>query len=232
MNDKTILIIDDDPLVRRLLEAIFSTSGAKSISASNGADGLRMLFTHRPDLIILDIMMPEKSGWEVCMQIRELTTTPIIMLTSLNTEDAIVKSLDYGAVDFVPKPFSTRVLLARAKAAMRQATPPDEQPKASTSYDDNYLAIDLKRRWVGVNGERERLTKTEYELLAFLVSHPGQVLTFDQILMNVWGTGYANNVDYVHSYMSRLRRKLEPKPKEPRYLLSEHGVGYRFRPQS
>jgi two-component system KDP operon response regulator KdpE len=231
MNGKTILIIDDDPFVRQLLESMFSQVGAETLTAATGVDGLRLLFTHRPDLIILDIMMPEKSGWEVCEQIRELTTTPIIMLTSLNTEEAIVRALESGAVDFVTKPFSTRVFLARAKAAMRQVAPQDVEPKRTAVYQDNYLIIDLDSRQVVVKGERERLTKTEYKLLAFLVRHSGQVLTFDQILEVVWGPGYDDNIDYVHSYVSRLRRKLEPEAKEPRYLVSEHGVGYRFQPQ-
>jgi two-component system KDP operon response regulator KdpE len=231
MNGKTILIIDDDPFVRQLLESMFSQVGAETLTAATGVDGLRLLFTHRPDLIILDIMMPEKSGWEVCEQIRELTTTPIIMLTSLNTEEAIVRALESGAVDFVTKPFSTRVFLARAKAAMRQVAPQDVEPKKAAVYRDDYLIINLDSRQVVVKGERERLTKTEYKLLAFLVRHSGQVLTFDQILEVVWGPGYDDNIDYVHSYVSRLRRKLEPEAKEPRYLVSEHGVGYRFQPQ-
>jgi two-component system KDP operon response regulator KdpE len=176
-------------------------------------------------------MLPEKSGWEICLQIRELTTTPIIMLTALNTEEAIVRALESGAVDFVTKPFSARVLLARARAAIRQSADFQPSPQQKTAgYQDNYLLIDLDSRQVIVNGERERLTKTEFEILSFLVRHPTQVLTFDQILLAVWGPGYSENIDYVHSYLSRLRRKLEPEPKEPRYLLSEHGVGYRFQP--
>jgi two-component system KDP operon response regulator KdpE len=114
---------------------------------------------------------------------------------------------------------------------MRQVAPQDVEPKKTAVYQDNYLIIDLDSRQVVVKGERERLTKTEYKLLAFLVRHPNQVLTFDQILEVVWGPGYDDNIDYVHSYVSRLRRKLEPEAKEPRYLVSEHGVGYRFQPQ-
>lgn len=232
MEGKTILIIDDDPFILDLLQGMFSQAGANTLVAGLGSEGLRLLYQHHPDLIILDIMMPEKSGWEICLQIRELTSTPIIMLTALNTEEAIVRALESGAVDFVTKPFSTRVLLARAKAAMRQSAelqPPPQQKSAV--YQDNHLSIDLDSRQVMINGEREHLTKTEFEILSLLIRHPAQVLTFDQILLAVWGPGYSENVDYVHSYISRLRRKLELDAKEPQYLQTEHGVGYRFQPQ-
>jgi two-component system KDP operon response regulator KdpE len=232
LDGRQILIIDDDPIIRHLLGTVFSQAGARTINAADGAEGLRLLFEHRPDLIILDIMMPEKSGWEVCAQIRTMTDIPIIMLTSLNTEDATVRALETGANDFVSKPFSNKILLARAQAALRQAAPPQPKPRPSAGYQDAYLCVDLEGRKVSVYGERKRLTKTEYKLLTLLVRHPGQVLTFNQILSDVWGPGYEDSIDYVHSYVSRLRRKLEIDVKEPRYLISEHGVGYRFQPQN
>ena len=233
MKGKTILIIDDDPIIRHLLESIFSQVEAKTLSASSGTEGLRLLFDHKPDLIILDIMMPGKSGLEICVQIREMTTTPIIMLTSLNTEETIVQALDSGAIDFITKPFSTRVLVARAKAALRQIEPVEGTDRQKTAvYQDDYLMVDLESRGVLIAGERLHLTKTEFELLALLVRHSGQVLSFGQILGGVWGNGYEDSIDYVHSYISRLRRKLELDVKEPIYLLGEHGVGYRFQPKS
>jgi two-component system KDP operon response regulator KdpE len=232
MKGKKILIIDDDPIVRHLLETIFSEVGAETLPAAKGSEGLRLLYNHKPDLIILDIMMPGRSGLAVCAQIRELTTTPIIMLTSLNNEETIVQALDSGAIDFVTKPFSTRVLVARAMAALRQAeaASPEVGFSKTPGYQDEYLSINLESRGVIVSGDRQHLTKTEFEMLALLVRQSGQVLTFERILLGVWGPGYEDSIDYVHSYMSRLRKKLEPDMKEPRYLLTEHGVGYRFQP--
>jgi two-component system KDP operon response regulator KdpE len=231
MDGKRILIIDDDPYMRQLLETIFVESGAEIVSARDGAEGLRLLYHHRPDLVVLDIKMPGKSGWEVCTQIREMSTVPIIMLTSLNSDDDVVRALESGAVDYVTKPFSNKVLLARARAALRQAASQAPDSRRVTSYRDEYLTVDLAQRRVLADGEPVHLTKTEFELLATLIRHAGSVLTFDQILEQVWGPGYEDSPDYVHGYTSRLRHKLEPDPREPRYLMSEHGVGYRFQPQ-
>jgi two-component system KDP operon response regulator KdpE len=170
--------------------------------------------------------MPYADGWETCRQIRKLADTPIIMLTAIKDENAEVRALDMGAVDFVTKPFSPKVLLARARVALRQ--PVTGEQETASGYQDDYLTVDIVRRRVLVKGKPLKLTKTEFELLVYLADNEGWVSTFEQILDNVWGAGYEDNPDYVHVYVSRLRQKIEADPRQPRYLLSERGVGYRF----
>lgn len=222
-----ILVIDDDPALRQLITLTFVSQGCQVLSAANGSEGLRMFYEQRPDLIILDIMMPEIDGWTVCAQIRQLSNVPIIMLTSLGSEQDIVKGLEGGAVDYVVKPFSSKVLVARAKASLRQAYQTPTAPKVTT-FSDGYLTIDLVKRRVLVKNEPVKLSATEYRLLAYLVQNANQVLTTEQILENVWGLEYRESNDYVHVYISHLRRKIEADPKQPRYILTEYGIGYYF----
>ncbi|RMG98392.1 MAG: DNA-binding response regulator [Chloroflexi bacterium] len=230
MKGKTILVVDDDPNLCHLIETTFSLAGAKVYTANDGQEGIKAFYDHRPDLVILDILMPGIDGWEVCRQIRLVSNVPIIMLTTLNKDEEIIKGLDYGADHFVTKPFSTQVLLARARAALRR-TQLASTPESRTVYQDDYLLIDLPKRQVFVRGESVRLTATEFDLLSYLFLNAGQVLTYQQILEQIWGWEYRDSVDYVHVYISHLRRKLEEDPRNPRYLLTEHGVGYRFQPQ-
>lgn len=227
MQGKKVLVIEDDPLIRKSIEVTFKRAGSVVRSASNGQEGLREFFQFRPDLVTLDLMMPHIDGWETCRQIRQLADIPIIMLTAIRDEDAIVRALDMGAVDFVNKPFSPKVLLARARAALRKS-PIYGVKEPPAGFIDDYLSVDSVTRRVLVRGKQVKLTKTEYELLAYLVNNRNCVMTFDQILDNVWGPGYEGTSDYVHVYVSRLRQKIESDPREPVYLKSEHGVGYRF----
>jgi two-component system KDP operon response regulator KdpE len=224
---KLVLVIEDDVFVRKAIEAVFERAGARVIGAGNGAEGLRRFFNSRPDLVTLDIMMPDMDGWETCRQIRQLADTPIIMLTSLESEDAEVRALEMGAVDFVTKPFSPRVLLARARAAVRWSAPETEPPKKNT-YEDDRLSIDLSGRRLSIDGQQVTLTKTEFDLLAYMVRNRDMVLSLEQILEVVWGVGYESNTDYVHVYISRLRRKIEKDARQPVYLVTVHGQGYLF----
>ena len=227
MRNRKILIVDDDTFIRRMVEEAFHQEKAQIITAANGHEGLQKFFSERPELVILDVMMPYVDGWEALRQIRNLSNTPVIMLTSLREDADVIRGLEDGAVDFVTKPFSPKVLVARAKAALRQAGTAT-QPTRPTGFQDHYLHIDLEMHRVAVNNEPVKLTKTEYRLLAYLVNHAGMVLTFEKILENVWGWEYQDSIQYVHVYISRLRQKLEPDPKDPQYLLTEFGVGYRF----
>jgi two-component system KDP operon response regulator KdpE len=227
MQGKIILVIDDDPEMLRLLEHIFSREGAQVCTAAGGQEGLRQFYNYPPHLVVLDVMMPEMDGWQVCARVRQMSDVPIIFLTALNAEAEIIHGLDTGAVDYVTKPFSPHVLVARARAALRQTELAPGTEKTDT-YRDDYLAIDLDTRQVTVRGEPVKLTKTEYRLLAYLVENAGQVLTPQQILEYVWGREYRDSIDYTHVYMWRLRQKLEEDPQNPRYLLTEHGLGYRF----
>jgi two-component system KDP operon response regulator KdpE len=171
-------------------------------------------------------MMPGLDGWETCRLFREFTNVPIIFLTALNSDEEEIRGLNLGAVDFVTKPYRPHVLLARAQAALRahaSASGPDD-----LVYDDGYLFVETNRRQVRVDGELVRLTATEYRLLVYLVRFRGQVLTYEQILGHVWGWEYRDSVDYVHVYVSYLRRKIERNPSRPAYILNERGIGYRF----
>jgi two-component system KDP operon response regulator KdpE len=224
---KVVLVIEDDVFVRKAVGTMFERAGARVIVAGNGAEGLRHFFEHRPDLVTLDIMMPRTNGWETCRQIRQLANTPIIVLTSINDENAEIRALEMGAIDYVTKPYSPNVLLARSRAALRQVTPGAE-PTSAEAFSDGYLSVDLNGRRLTIMGEPIRLTKTEFDLLAYLVRNRGMVLTFDQILDSVWGAGYDSNTDYVHVYMSRLRKKIERDAKQPAYLITIHGLGYMF----
>jgi two-component system KDP operon response regulator KdpE len=226
---KKILVIDDDIFVRDIVTETMSQEGATVITAENGQDGLRQFYAVRPDIVLLDVMMPHMIGWEICRQIRQLSDVPIIMLTSLNKEDDVIRGLDIGAVDYVTKPFSTKILAARIRTALRQTSlAAPLETKKKIAVEDEYLSIDLDEHRVSVNGEPVKLTKTEFRLLAYFVQNIGLILTFTQILENVWGWDYQDSIQYVHVYVSRLRQKIEPDPQQPRYLITEYGTGYRF----
>jgi two-component system alkaline phosphatase synthesis response regulator PhoP len=228
LTGKKILVIDDDRDMLRLVMHTFSKTEARIYTAASGEEGLRLFFDQRPDLVVLDIMMPEMDGWEVCRRLRQIADVPIVLLTALEEEEDIIRGLECGAMDYITKPFSPKVLVARARAALRRAERVWE-PENLPSYRDDYLAIDLGMRRVLVRGEPVRLTATEFQLLAYLVTNADRVLSPEQILENVWGWEYQGSDNYVHVYVWHLRNKLEEDPKRPCYLLTDHGVGYRFR---
>jgi DNA-binding response OmpR family regulator len=228
LRNKKILVIDDDREMLSLVTHTLSKTEARIYTAASGEEGLRLFFDQRPDLVVLDIMMPGMDGWEVCRRIRQIADVPIVFLTVLEAEEDIVRGLDCGAIDYITKPFSPKVLVARARAALRSAESPWE-PDKLTRYRDDYLTIDLGARRVLVRGEPVNLTATEFQLLAYLVTNADQVLSVEQIIENVWGREYRGSDNYVHVYVYYLRNKLEKDPKRPRYLVTDHGVGYRFR---
>jgi two-component system KDP operon response regulator KdpE len=226
-----ILIVDDNP---RLLEAVqqtFEKEGYQVIVAYDGQEGMRVAYAERPDLVILDVMMPRLDGWQVCQRVREMSDVPIIMLTAKMEEEDIIKGLTLGADDYLTKPFGVNELLARVRAVLRRARTGALPSSSRVTYHDDYLFIDLDARRVVVNGELVDLTPTEYKLLALLVENEGRALEFREILENVWGFEYVDDVEYVRVYVWHLRRKIEPDPKRPRYLINELNVGYRFEPR-
>ena len=227
LQDKKVLVIDDDQTLQKLMEYALLQEGAKVAIASDGSEGLHKFYTDEPDLIILDIMMPHMDGRETCRHIRQYSKVPIVMLTAMGQDVDVVQALDNGVDDYVTKPFTVNVLLARIRAVLRRSDNVSSAEPICT-YSDDYLSIDLKHRRILTNGKPIKLTATEHRLLAYLLENAGQVLTFKQILENVWGWEYQDNIDYVHVYISHLRRKLEETPKKPRYFLTEHGLGYRF----
>lgn len=224
-----ILIVDDDPISVELVEHGLNRAGYEIITAKDGQEALRAFFSNQPDLVILDISMPKLSGYEVCQRIREMSNTPIIMLTALGREQDIVKGLDLGADDYLTKPFRVGELLARIRANLRRVHAESEAD--TTTYSDDYMSIDLDARRVTIKGEIIKLTPTEFKLLAILVKNKGRLLEFRQLLENVWGFEYIDDIDYLRVYIWYLRRKLEPDPQNPIYILNELNTGYRFEPQ-
>ena len=174
--------------------------------------------------------MPKLDGYDVCQRIREVSSTPVIMLTARGREEDIIRGLDIGADDYITKPFQVKVLTARVRANLRRARSGPE-PTEAIIYSDDHLSVDLEKRRITAGGELVKLTPTEYKLLALLVKNKGRVLEFRQMLENVWGFEYIDDIDYLRVYVWHLRRKIEPDPKNPVYVLNELNVGYRFEPQ-
>jgi len=227
---KQILVIDDDPMFCKLVEQVLTQKGYEVLKASNGQEGLRLLFAHKPDLVLLDVAMPVMDGWQTCDRIRDISDIPIIILTGIHKdEDDIVRGLDYGADDYLVKPVGNKELVARVRATLRRAElPSSPEAKREITYSDGFLTVDVTKRKVIVNGKRVKLTPREFRLLALLVENAGRILTHKQILEKVWGWEYVDDVDYVRIYISHLRQKIEPDPPLPRYIITEPGVGYHF----
>jgi len=225
---KKILVIDDDPAFVRLIERILTQKGYEVVSATSGGEGLRLLFAHRPDMVLLDVVLPGLNGWQTCSRIRDLSDIPVIMLTAhKKTEEDIVRGLDYGADDYILKPVGSRELVARVRAVLRRAELPSSR-ETEVTYSDGFLTVDIAQRKVMLNGEWVRLTPIEFRLLALLLQNAGRILTHRQLLEKVWGWEYIDDLDYVRIYIWHLRQKIEPDPTQPKYIITEPGVGYTF----
>jgi len=231
---KKILVIDDDPLFLRLVEPVLTQKGYEVLKAGSSQEGLRVLFAQRPDVVLLDVVMPGLDGWQTCSRIRDVSDIPIIMLTGKQTaEDDIVRGLDYGADDYLIKPVGNRELVARVRAVLRRAELPSlPEAKREITYGDGFLIVDVAERKVIVNGKQVKLPPREFSLFALLVENAGRILTHKQVLEKVWGWEYTDDLDYVRIYISHLRRKIEPNPALPRYIITEPGVGYYFQKSS
>lgn len=232
---KKVLIIDDDNEFLQLVGLLFKKAGAQVATAHDGLEGISKLFMDCPDLILLDVILPGADGFEVCRRIRQVSETPIIILTALNAELEMLRGLEAGADDFLSKPFNPEILMARAKAVLRRRESGNTGIVGGTSgpfqYNDGHLDINIERRDILINGKRTKLTPVEFRLLVYLARNAGKVLTFDQILSNVWGNAYRGSIDHVHVYISHLRRKLEEDTRSPRYIVTFRGVGYIFEKQ-
>ena len=229
-----VLVVDDDPNVRALCEASLS-GDYRVLLAEHGQQALKMVYQHRPDVVLLDVTMPVMDGWEACRRIRDLADVPIMMLTAHGADHDVVRGLDAGADDYVTKPFRPLQLAARIRALLRRRARggADDQPEV-ISLDGGNLVVDTARRVAVVRGREVGLSATEYRLLETLARHAGQVLTHDQILEHVWGHAYAGETGYVKTYVGLLRNKIEPDPKKPVYVLARRGLGYyleRSRPE-
>ena len=228
---KKILAIDDDSIFLRLAEQILTQHGYEVLKAINGQEGLRFLFAEKPDLVLLDVVMPRMDGWQTCQRIREISDIPILMLTGKQkAEEDIVRGLDYGADEYLLKPIGSKELVARVRAMLRRTElPSPTETRREVTYTDDFLTVNLTERKVMVKGERVKLTPREFRLFALLVERAGHIIAHKELLEKVWGWEYTDDLDYVRIYIAHLRQKLEPNPALPRYIITELGVGYYFR---
>ena len=224
---KRILLAEDEVALRDFVSRNLRARGFEVLEASNGLEAIALWEREDPHLLILDIMMPRMDGLEVCRRVRELSAVPIIVLTALDAESDKVAALDLGADDYLTKPFGVEELLARVRAALRRTQWEVMLPTGDTKRFGE-LEIDLAGHIVRLRGEEVRLSPTEFSLLGLLVSNVGKVLTHRVLLQSIWGPEYGGEAEYLRVYINRLRQKLEPDPANPRYLLTEPGVGYRF----
>jgi len=225
--NRRILVVDDEKRMVRFIRLNLEHDGFQVVEAYRGADAIENLRSRLPDLILLDVMMPDIDGFEVLHMIREISSVPVIMLTAKGEEDDRVRGLELGADDYVTKPFSPRELVSRVKAVLRRTESATSSTHGLIEVDDR-LKFDFNRREVWLDGELVQLRPTEYRLLYHLVQNAGWVITHDQILAKVWGYEYRDEPHYVRLYINYLRKKLEKDPSNPKYILTERGVGYRF----
>ncbi len=225
-NAPHILVIDDEPQILRAIHTILTEKGYRVTTAGNGEDGLAVAAASEPNVVILDLGLPDMDGVDVCSRLREWTQTPIIILSVRDGERDKVAALDKGADDYLTKPFGIEELLARVRVALRHST--RIQGAQNTFVKAGSVVVDLAWHQVKRGEDEIKLTGTEYKLLAYLAANHGRVLTHQSILTHVWGPADANHTEYLRVYMRQLRKKLEADPDRPQYLLTEPGIGYRF----
>ena len=224
MSKAEILIIDDEPQIRKMLEITLQTNGYLSKSAVSAKEGLIMAANHPPELILLDLGLPDENGHMVLQKLRQWYTNPVIILSVQKNEEDIIKALDNGANDYLSKPFRTGELLARIRSALRDSIA--EEGDTTLNFQD--LQIDLSARTVKKNNQLVKLTSTEYSLLTILIKNEGKVLTHQYLLRAIWGPGFINQSQYLRVFIAQIRKKIETDANRPEYLLTESGVGYRF----
>ena len=224
---KLILAVDDEPKMTRFIRLNLELEGYAVSEATNGLQALDKVREELPALVLLDVMMPEMSGFETLERIRQVSSVPVIMLTAKGEEEDKVHGLELGADDYVTKPFSPRELSSRIKALLRRAEMPAQMEKTVVEIDER-LSIDFQRHEVWVEGERIKLRPTEYRLLYHLVNNAGWVMSHEMLLSKVWGPEYRDEIQYLRLYINYLRQKIEPELSEPKYILTERGIGYRF----
>jgi two-component system KDP operon response regulator KdpE len=224
---RRILVVDDEPRMIHFIRLNLEHDGFEVVEATSGSEALEQYRDHLPDLILLDVMMPDLDGFETLRLIREISNVPVIMLTAKGEEEDRVRGLELGADDYITKPFSPRELVSRVRAVLRRTEMPGKPVHEIIEVDDR-LKIDFDRREVWVEGGLVKLRPTEYRLLYHLVKNAGWVVPHEQLLAKVWGYEYRDETHYLRLYINYLRKKLEEDPSNPRYILTERGVGYRF----
>jgi two-component system KDP operon response regulator KdpE len=224
MNKQSILVIDDEAQIRKLLTITLQSSNYKVSEASTGKEGIYQISNHPPDMVLLDLGLPDENGQEILKHLREWYTNPVMIISAQSGEEEIVKALDNGANDYVVKPFRTGELLARIRSVLRQAA---SEPNVSiASFSD--LSIDYANRVVKKNNATIKLTHTEYTLLALMARNEGKVLTHHFLLNQVWGPSHENESQYLRVFIAQLRKKIETNPNRPAFIVTESGIGYRF----
>jgi two-component system KDP operon response regulator KdpE len=224
-----IVAIDDDTEITFMLRSVLERQGYRVEVANSGEEGLQLVSRVQPDLVVLDLMMPQMDGWEVCRRLRDISDVPVIMLTAKSMKEDVVKGLQIGADDYIIKPFSGAELHARIQAVLRRTTKGSEVAKPVGSvYSDDYLSVDLEQQAVTVRGRQVKLTPIEFKLLAHLVRNAGEVLSPQSLLTEVLGSEYAQDVGFVKLYINYLRTKIEENPAKPKYILSIGDQGYSF----
>jgi DNA-binding response OmpR family regulator len=224
---KLILVVDDEERMVRFIRLNLEHDGFRVVSAFNGSQAMEQVRTALPNLILLDVMLPDFDGFEILRRIRESSNVPVIMLTAKGEEDDRVRGLELGADDYVTKPFSQRELVSRVRAVLRRIEAESGTSSGVIEVDDR-LKLDFNRREIWVDGELVKLRPTEYRLLYHLVQNAGWVITHEQLLTKVWGYEYRDEPHYVRLYINYLRQKIEKDPSNPKYILTERGIGYRF----
>lgn len=228
ISKQTVLIIEDEKNICNYIETIMISNGYKALKAMNGMTGLSICTTHHPDLILLDLGLPDIDGMEVLTRIRGFSNVPIIVISARTQEGEKVEALDEGADDYITKPFGPGELLARIRTALRHSTSGDNLGKQEKNYDRDGLKIDFERRLVTMNGENIHLTQIEYKLVSILAKNAGKVLTYDFLLKEIWGPYADTDNQILRVNMANIRRKLEQNPAMPHYIFTEIGVGYRM----
>jgi DNA-binding response OmpR family regulator len=227
LRDRRIMVVDDEERMVRFIRLNLEHDGFQVVEAFTGTQAIDRLRSALPDLILLDVMLPDLDGFEVLRMVREISTVPVIMLTAKGEEEDRVRGLELGADDYITKPFSPRELVSRVRAVLRRTETTSGSTHGVIEVDD-HLKLDFDRREVWVDGKLVQLRPTEYRLLYHLVQNAGWVVTHDQILAKVWGYEYRDEPHYVRLYINYLRKKIEKDPANPKYILTERGVGYRF----
>lgn len=222
-----ILIVDDEPRIIRFVRINLEMEGFRVLEAHNGLEAVEQVQMNLPDLVILDVMMPEMDGFETLRMIREITNMPVIMLTVRNAEEDRVKGLDSGADDYITKPFSPRELVSRVRAVLRRVQPL-APPDTSVLVIDDRLSVDFNTGEVIISGERTKLRPTEFRLLRHLIENAGWTVPYGTLLSKVWGYEYKDALSYLRLYINYLREHIEPDPAHPQYIFTERGLGYRF----
>jgi len=225
-----VLVVDDDPALLKLMGDSLGLAGYRVITASEGKTALQLVEDSKPDLVLLDVMMPDMDGWQVCQRVRQFSQVPIIMLTAKGRPEDVTHGLETGADDYIVKPFSVDVALARVKAVLGRSKFPEEMPLAPLT--SGKLHIDVAQHAVMLDGEEVKLTPTEYKLLCLLARNAGKVIPLDRMLTEVWGWQYHGDTHLLQVAINRLRKKIKDNPRSPRYIATRSGIGYIFLPSS